>query len=295
MREFMAKLSDYFNEKWNDPARREDRLAIVIIGAVAVVVIVILLLVLWRHVAEERAQEKIGEELQVLETAAYEEDAAEYMSAGDVQEIAGEELDGEETAGEKIDGEEIAGEEYLAGIEYLSRQVEELLAAMTHVERNLAETIEQYQEENVELREQIGMLQTEVSAIVQNLKETQTKLYDLTDIIQIIDREKIPMIQQQILEIQGDMNQVQIDITNLYSKIAALEQEDAKLWESMGAMEQTLKTVLNQNMTEMNNQFDTLLGQIRTVENRIGKLAVQTLRYRYDAEENTLYLEPYTE
>lgn len=272
MREFMTKVSDYFSEKWNDPASREDRLAIVIIGAVAVVVIVILLLVLWRHVAEERAQKDRAE---MPKTTTYEEQMTEYMSAGDEQEIA--------------------GEEYLTSIEYLSRQVEELLAAMTQVEQNLVETIEQYQEENVELREEIGTLQTEVSTIVQNLKETQTKLYDLTDIIQIIDREKIPMIQQQILEIQGDMNQVQIDITNLYSKIAALEQEDAKLWESMGAMEQTLKTVLNQNMAEMNNQFDVLLGQIETVENRIGKLAVQTLRYRYDAGENTLYLEPYTE
>lgn len=271
----MTKLSDYLSERRNDPERREDRLAVVIIGAVAVVVIVVLLLVLWRHVAEERAQEKSKGEVQVLETATYEEDAAEYMSAGA--------------------GQETIGEDYLTSIEYLSRQVEELLAAMTQVEQNLSETIEQYQEENVELRKQIVTLQTEVSTIVQNLKETQTKLYDLTDIIQIIDREKIPMIQEQILEIQGDMNQVQIDITNLYSKIAALEQEDAKLWESMGAMEQTLKTVLNQNMAEVNNQFDTLLGQINSVENRIGKLAVQTLRYRYDAGENTLYLEPYTE
>lgn len=275
MREFMTKLSDYFNERRNDPERREDRLAVVIIGAVAVVVIVVLLLVLWRHVAEEKALDKNSGELHALETATYEEDAAEYMSAGV--------------------GQETVGEDYLTSIEYLSRQVEELLAAMTQVEQNLSETNEQYQEENVELREQIRTLQTEVSTIVQNLKETQTKLYDLTDIIQIIDREKIPMIQEQILEIQGDMNQVQIDITNLYSKIAALEQEDAKLWESMGAMEQTLKTVLNQNMTEVNNQFDTLLGQIETVENRIGKLTVQTLRYRYDAGENTLYLEPYTE
>ena len=270
----MTKVSDYLNERRNDPERKEDRLAIAIIGAVAVVVIVILLLVLWRHVAEERAR-KDKEEMQMLETATYEEDAAEYMSAGTEQEMA--------------------GEDYLTGIEYLSRQVEELLAAMTQVEQNLSETIEQYQEKDDELREQIGTLHTEVSTIVQNLKETQTKLYDLTDIVQIIDREKIPMIQEQILEIRGDMEQVQIDITNLYSKIAALEQEDVKLWESMGAMEQTLKNVLNQNMTEMNNQFDTLLGQIKTVENRIGKLAVQTLRYRYDAGENTLYLEPYEE
>ena len=55
-------------------------------------------------------------------------------------------------------------------------------------------------------------------------------------------------------------------------------------------------------MTDVNNQFDLLRGRLderaaqhRTVENRIGKLAVQTLRYRYDGGENTLYLEPYKE
>lgn len=275
MREFMTKVSDYLNERRNDPERREDRLAAVIIGAVAVVIIVILLLILWKHVADERAQKKHEEEMQMLESATYEEDAVEYMSSGD--------------------GQEIAEEDYLTGIEYLSRQVEELLAAMTQVEENLSESIEQCQAGDDKLREQIGTLHTEVSTIVKNLKETQTKLYDLTDLVQIIDREKIPMIQEQILEIRGDMDQVQTDIKNLYARIAALEQEDVKLWESIGTMEQTLKNVLNQNMAEVNNQFDALLGQIKTVENRIGKLAVQTLRYRYDAGENTLYLEPYEE
>lgn len=275
MREFMTKVSDYLNERRNDPERREDRLAAVIIGAVAVVIIVILLLILWKHVADERAQKKHEEEMQMLESTTYEEDAAEYMSSGD--------------------GQEMAEEDYLTGIEYLSRQVEELLAAMTQVEENLSESIEQCQAGDDKLREQIGTLHTEVSTIVKSLKETQTKLYDLTDLVQIIDREKIPMIQEQILEIRGDMDQVQTDIKNLYARIAALEQEDVKLWESIGTMEQTLKNVLNQNMAEVNNQFDALLGQIKTVENRIGKLAVQTLRYRYDAGENTLYLEPYEE
>lgn len=275
MREFMTKLSDYLNERRNDPERREDRLAIVIIGAVAIVVIVILLLVLWRHIAGERAQRVYEEETQALETTTYEEETEEYMSAGDAQETV--------------------EEDYLSSIEYLSSQVEELLTAMTQVEQNLSETIEQYQDGDDKLREQIGTLHTEVSTIVQNLKETQTKLYDLTDIVQIVDREKIPMIQEQILEIRGDMDQVEIDITNLYGKIAELEKEDDKLWASIREMEQTLQNVLNQNMAEVNNQFDTLLGQIESVENRIGKLALQTLRYRYDAGENTLYLEPYEE
>lgn len=279
MREFMTKVSDYLNERRNDPDKREDRLAIVIIGAVAVVVIVILLLILWRHAAEDRVREESREALrakrQMLETAEHEEEASEYMSQSSEQDTV--------------------GEDYLSSIEYLSRQVEELLSAMTQVEENLTATMEQYQEDDGKLRQQIGAIRTEVNTIVQNLKETQTKLYDLTDIVQIMDKQKIPMVQEQILEIQGNMKQVQTDITNLYAKITALEQEDKKLWESIGELEQTLQTVLNQNMTEVNNQFDTLLGQLKTVENRIGKLAVQTLKYRYDAGENTLYLEPYEE
>ena len=279
MREFMTKVSDYLNERRNDPDKREDRLAIVIIGAVAVVVIVILLLILWRHAAEDRAREESREELRakrkMLETAEHEEEASEYMSQSSEQDTV--------------------GEDYLSSIEYLSRQVEELLSAMTQVEENLTATMEQYQEDDDKLRQQIGAIRTEVNTIVQNLKETQTKLYDLTDIVQIMDKQKIPMVQEQILEIQGNMKQVQTDITNLYAKITALEQEDKKLWESIGELEQTLQTVRNQNMTEVNNQFDTLLGQLKTVENRIGKLAVQTLKYRYDAGENTLYLEPYEE
>ena len=258
MREFMTKVSDYLNERRNDPDK---------------------LLILWRHAAEDRAREESREELRakrkMLETAEHEEEASEYMSQSSEQDTV--------------------GEDYLSSIEYLSRQVEELLSAMTQVEENLTATMEQYQEDDDKLRQQIGAIRTEVNTIVQNLKETQTKLYDLTDIVQIMDKQKIPMVQEQILEIQGNMKQVQTDITNLYAKITALEQEDKKLWESIGELEQTLQTVLNQNMTEVNNQFDTLLGQLKTVENRIGKLAVQTLKYRYDAGENTLYLEPYEE
>lgn len=279
MREFMTKMSDYLNERRNDPDRQEDRLAIVIIGAVAVLVIAVLFLILWRHAAGERTQKDNEEALrakrQMLETTEYEEEAPEYMASGEE--------------------EDITGEDYLSSIEYLSRQVEELLSAMTQVEQNLSETIEQYQAEDGELREQVVTIRTEVGTIVRNLKETQTKLYDLTDIVQVMDQEKIPMIQEQILDIQGDMKHVQTDIANLYAKITALEQEDVRLWESIGALEETLQTVLNQNMAEVNNQFDALLGQLKTVENRIGKLAVQTLKYRYDAGENTLYLEPYEE
>ena len=272
MREFMTKVSDYWNERRNNPDRKEDRLAVVIVGAIAVVVIVLLLLLLWRHIAGEGTQK--AQESELVSTT-YEEHAAEYMSENN--------------------GQEISEQEYLTDIAYLSDRVAELLAALTQVEQNLAETMEQYQEGDAALKEKISALHTEVTTIVRELKETQTKLQDLYDIVQVMDEETIPMIRAQITEIREDMNNVHADIADLYAKIAAQQQEDVKLWESIGNLEQTLETALNQNMTEMNNQIDMVLNRIAALENRIEKLAGRTLQFRYDEGENTLYLEPYTE
>lgn len=271
MREFMTKVSDYFNERRNHPERQEDRLAVVIIGVAAAVVIVLLLLVLWGHIVQERRQK----EKKDLEAATYEEKVPEYMSQND--------------------GQEELRQEYLASAEYLNDKVAELLAAMTQVEQNLSETIEQYQEEDASQQEELASLYTEVSSIVYNLKETQMILYDLTDIVQVMNEETIPMIREQIIQIQADIDQIHLDIANLYTKVAALEQEDMKLWESIGDVEEELQAALNRNMTEVNNQFEMLLNQIEAAENRIGRLVTNTLQYRYDPKENTLYLEPYKE
>lgn len=241
MREFITKVSDYLNEMRNNPDRREDRLAIVIIGAAAMVVIVVLLLILWGHIAKER-ERKQTQNAEIV-TAVHEEDAASYMAQGD--------------------GSDTMNQEYLTNIDYLSVKVEELLEAMTQVEQNLSETIEQYREEDTVLGDRITSLHTEVTAIIQNLKETQTKLYDLTDIVQIINEETIPLIREQIADIRSDLDRVNGDITNLYAQIAALEQEDIKLW-----------------------------AGIANVEKLIGSLETRTLQYRYDAESNTLYLQP---
>lgn len=280
MREFMTKVSDYLNERRNDPDRQEDRIAIVIIGAVAVVVIVLLLMILWGHIVKERTQNKDKEKEPVATT--YEEHAAEYMAPND--------------------GQELLTQEYLTDMEYLNERIEELLATLTLVQENLSETEEQYQEGDSAIREEISSLHKEVRTIVQNLKETQTKLQDLYDIVQIMDEKTIPMIQAQITEIREDMNKVHTDISNLYTKIAALEQEDIKLWESIGNLEELLQTALNQNMAEVNNQLDIVINRmgnientIETIKNRMQRLNGQILRYRYDEGENTLYLEPYQE
>lgn len=265
----MTRVSDYFNERRNNPERQEDRLAIVIIGVAAAVVVVLLLFLLWGHAAKERRQED-----EVLQETTYEEKMPEYMAQNDGQE---------------------AQQEYLADIERLNDKIEELLTAMTQVEQNLSETIEQYQEEDTALQEMLFSLHKEVSSIVNNLKETQMTLYDLTDIVQVMNEETIPIIREQITQIQADVDQIHLDIANLYMKVAALEQEDIKLWESIGDMEKKLQAALNQNMSEVNNQFDILLNRMETIENRMERLIMNTLQYRYDPEENTLYLEPYQE
>lgn len=298
MKDFMTKISDYLNERRNDPERRENQLSIVIIGAVAVVVIILLLLLFWTYTVKEQErkqkeaakealleaemQMKVPVEEEELVAETHEEKAEEYMSQNDGREQELKELT-------------LLREEYSESIDFLREKVEELLKSMTQVENNLSETIVKYQEGDQSILEQVKELHGEVTNIVQNLKETQTKLYDLTDIVQVLDQKTIPQIQQQILDIQQNMNKVHADISNLYTKIAALEQEDAKLWAGISEVEKTLKTAIDQNMTEVNNQLDVLLNQLGNVENRLQGLISKTLKYHYDAENNTLYLKPYSE
>lgn len=281
MREFVTKVSDYLNERRNNPEKQEDRIAAVIIGAVAVVVIVLLLLILWGHMSRERADKEARTE-SALTATTYEEHASEYMAQND--------------------GQEALRQEYLTSIEYLSNKVEELLTALTQVEQNLSETVEQYQEGDSTLSQEITSLHKQITNIVQNLHKAQTELYDLIDIVQVMNEEKIPMIQSQIIQIREEVNRVNADITNLhadvsdlYTKIDALKQEDVKLWESIRNVEQALQTALDQNMAEVNNQFDIVLNQIETMESRISQLTGQMLQYRYDERDHTLYLEPYEE
>ena len=60
MKDFMTKISDYLNERRNDPERRENQLSIVIIGAVAVVVIILLLLLFWTYTVKRTGTEAEG-------------------------------------------------------------------------------------------------------------------------------------------------------------------------------------------------------------------------------------------
>lgn len=314
MREFMTSVSDYFNERRNDPEKQENRLALVVTGIVAVVIIVLLIVLLWGYAGKGDGDKvpgipgQTGQEVQREDTDrskelsrnVHEEEAVKYMS---------------EDSGEQL------RQEYLTSTAYLREKVEELLSTMTQVQDGLAEVNQAYKEGDSAAQAQIVTLCKEVDTIVQSLKETQIKLNDLTDIIQAVDQEKIPMIQQQIQEIRGDMEQVQTDISGLHAKMAALEKEDEKLWASISSLEKSVKKALNQNVAEVNNRLDQLQagfdhlsrelekivrenvkdvneridGSIGQMEERIRTLTDNTLSYRYDAESNTLYLTPMKE
>ena len=245
MREFMAKVRDRLSEKWNDPERQEDRLAVVIVGATAAVVIIALLIVLWGYLTRGWGQETgDGVSGNTLETAVYEEKMREYMAQNE--------------------GQAALWREYAARVDRLNDEVERLLEAMTQTEQGLSETIEEYREGDTLIQKELTAVHTQVDSVVQELKETQIQLYDLTDIVQIMNEETIPLIREQLVQLESNMEQVQSDIADLYVRIEALEQEDVKLWESIG-----------------------------DVENIIENISSQILRYRYDEESRTLYLDPY--
>ncbi len=309
MREFMTKLKDRLSEKWNDPEHREDRLAVVIVGTTAAVVIVALLLVLWGYLAGGRdgaGEEASGDALQI---ATYEEKMKEYMA--------------------RNKGQADLWQEYAARVDLMSDEVEELLATMTQTQQSLTETIEQYQEEDTSIQKELTDFHTQAGTIVLELKETQTQLYDLTDLVQVMNEETIPLIQQQFAQLEGDMKRTQDDIAGLRTRIEALKKEDDKLWESIEDIEKALgnaESVIADTMKEENSKLwesigdientleDVESGIIDTMEGEDGKLwesigdikdtlenmegivenmNVETLRYRYDEKDRTLYLDPY--
>ena len=62
----------------------------------------------------------------------------------------------------------------------------------------------------------------------------------------------------------------------------------------MGTVENQLGTVENQLGT-VENKVGSVEDRLGMMENWLQGLTSNTLKYRYDAGSNTLYLEPYTE
>lgn len=280
MKEFMTKLSDYLNELRNDPERKEDRLVAALIGIVAVVVIVLLLLLLWHYMGKKEESR--------METAIHEEKMETYMAEP-----------------ESAETDELR-EEYLTDITGLNDKVEELLQTLTQIQQDIDESSQLYQEGDEKLQKQIDVVNQEITNLVQKLRQTQVKIQDLTDIVQVIQKDTIPMVLRQITEIQGEIQKLHADLKTVYEKIGKLETEDAKLREEIKRLEQNMKQAVNGEITEIEQHMENIIVQIKktqedinnlyqiseTTNNRIEKLEGSMLGYQYDRDNNVLYLSP---
>lgn len=304
MREFMTRMSDYFNEWREDPERKENRLSIAVIGAVAAVIIVLLLLLLWwGHSAQEKKKEAAGksvrlqaaqelqtsreaEEAQGLVATTYEEKMAEYMSMD-----SGEEL----------------RQEYLTNANALTEKIRELQTAMEKVQAEITTITGEYQDGNAKVTEKLTVLEGETKSVVGKINALEVKMTELADTIRMVNEEKIPVIQKQIGELREEIEQTRTDMADIQEKIKALEKEDEKLWKRLSEVERSLENALGENMKEIDKRVDRLGGDLDDLERelrealekmsekineRMDVLSSDTLSYRYEEETNTLYLMP---
>lgn len=303
MREFMTRVSEYFNERRNDPERQEGRLAVVLVGTIAVIIIVLLLILLMYHTIRSTDKGKTNAESNGEESREGYEASEIYMAEADTG------LD------------DAVRQEYLTSVEYLREKVETLLQTMTQVQEELDNTTALYREQDSEIQTQITGIREEVDGLVRELKETQVGLLDLTDLVQTMNQETLEIVQTQLANVQNEIGQVNTDIAKIYTKIAALETEDQKLWASLKSLETKLKDGLDNDLTQMTEKLKELSeqtgeklkelsdqtgekvqelstqmsGSLQELSERLQGLASGALMYRYDGSTNTLYLLPYEE
>lgn len=267
MREFMTKVSDYINERRNDPEKNGSAVIFGILGIAVLVILILCLLLLWRR---NENKKEVAMKADGMKIETHEQHLEPVLA-----EFSGEELK----------------QEYLTNVEYLGEKVEDLLQSMMEVRQSL-EDVMLKQDENIVLQKQVEEITGDINNLVVELQNTQNHLYDLTDMINIMDKETIPTIQKQINEIEEQMGKVNTDISAIYAKIDTLETTDVELKAKISEIEGNLRASAEKNMTEVNNQFQSIDVQIQEIEVKLQELASQILRYRYDEESNTLYLFP---
>lgn len=308
MREFMTKLSDYFNEWREDPERKENRLSVVVIGAVAVVIIVLLLLLLWwGNSAQEKKKEESAKKAASLQAAQESQTAQDTSGGVGKQEPAAATHEEKTKEYMSMDSGEELRREYLANTNALEENIKELQTTMKQVQTEIATIVREYQEGNEKVTEKLAVLERETKTVVENISALELKMTELSELIRVADQEKIPMIQQQIGELRGEIEQARADMAGVREKIKALEKEDEKLWERLSKVEKNLETALGDNMKEIDKRMGQLGDNIQDLERefqaaleKMGEkiseemkiLASESLAYQYEEETNTLYLMP---
>ncbi|MDE7017829.1 MAG: hypothetical protein K2P65_09695 [Lachnospiraceae bacterium] len=273
MKEFMTRVSDYLEERRNNPEKNGNFMIFGMLGVVAIIIIILCLLLLWRRNMDRQEKENEQAKKMSVETFAY------------VPEIRLSQASDDELK-----------QEYLDNIQYMKEKVKELLDSMMKVKETLEETVIAQQSDNAFLQKQVDEIAGDVNNLVLQLENTQNQLYDLTDLVNVMNQKTIPMIQEQITQIEQQMSKVNADISNIYEKLAMLETTDEELRAKLNEVEKKLKESSEQNMIDITNKFDHIDIRLQKIEmeiqERINELASSMLRYRYDAETNTLYLSP---
>lgn len=215
LKELLAKAADRLSELRNDPERREDRIAAVIIGVTAMVVIVLLLVLLWSRIAQEQKASGAGSGSDgqaadaEMTAAVYEESLAEY--------------------GALREGQEELRQQYLTDMESMGNQVNTMLDSLTQAEQELALIMNEYRQEDQAIGQKVSGLYVEVTAVVESLRETQTELYELAEDVRKLQEEKLTGMQAQIAGAQTDVEQLYASVDDIYARLSELEQEDIRL------------------------------------------------------------------
>lgn len=305
MREFMTRLSDYINERRNNPESKEGRVALVLTGAVALVVIVLLFLLLWRHIAQknqmsgttaalENAIQSVAQSVMesAIQVEKNSEKIEEYLSGASADSLKQESLT---TSADSMKQEYLSKQEYLTVLSGLNEKVEGLLIKITRIREELGETLGQVSESEGALQKQVVSVHEEMGSLVEKLKETQVQISDLTDVVQVMGKETLPQIQEQIKELEAQLAQTDNGIIEIYKKLAALKTEDEKLWAEFESLERQMASSIEKDMVQVTEQIKSLAEKIREGEERQGNLEGcigKTLTYEYDSDSNTLKLLP---
>lgn len=288
MREFMTRVSDYLSERRDDPERKEDRFSLAVIAAVAVVVVVLLLLFWWGYTVHEKKEKEAAEkakaiqESEALSAAAYEEKMKEYLSQNDGEALRQESLSEANTLEEKV---------------------RDLQSTMETVEKELNKVVIERSETDTTQKEVLTTLESSVKKALENIRQMDSKLADLSDMMQVVDREKLPALQTQIKDVRTEVTQVRTEISGIRESVASLKQEDEKLWNELAAVERNLDKAIDQNIKEIDSQLEKTTKKynqlekdmkeaLQQMEEKMSTISRDALSYRYDQGSNTLYLTP---
>lgn len=316
MREFMTKVSDYFNEWREDPERGDGqfpRVIIAITGIVAAAVIALLLW--WGYGVQEKKREAASQKAQMLQAKQEAQDASDSLALQEAQGLVATTYEEKMQEYMSLDSGEELRQEYLSNTHELSEKVRELQSALEQVQREVSEVVREYRENgstsSEKVTEKLTVLEKESQTLVENVKSLETKLAELGNVIQTVDREKIPVIREQLTALRTQMEQMRSDMSNTHDKIKDLRREDEKLWNQLSGVEKRLDEVMDKNLDEIDERLDRVGKEMDALEKelraalkemekemtekidaKMDAMSADSLSYRYDQEKNTLYLTP---